>query len=426
MKAEVHGKVDPASTLPGDRMEDTLTDAVFSTLTYLPAEVFAAVLSRVLPASVRPTNLTEPLVQFWPSFPSGTEPDVVVTVAGWMVVFEAKYQSPFSTGEDDADHQLVREWADAWPVAQVQQLRGPIVVAVTADPAQPADIALARESVADLPDFAEDDLDPHDAVRWMSWQQIAAVIELCHPDLAPHEQTLVEDLFDFMERRGVRRMFEPFNPEDYWLINSANRVAAKRVFPAIATFADELLSHLDGQMKWGGGDQGIWNVRGLKRTSPTTWPFSYVMLPFWPVDWPPRSPTQAALVVMFNLREPRLEVGWLQDARTIGAATSHWGPLSGDLAQAFSEFGEDHLVALSAGDYARREQFRRTSDLDAAWLADSLSTLRSILVVRDIPIEDVVSTQAVADMLLEDKAAIDAHPVIFESLTAAGLLTSAA
>lgn len=134
MKAEVHGKVDPASMLPGDRMEDTLTDAVFSTLTYLPAQVFAAVLAPLLPASAHPLALTEPLVQFWPSLPTGTEPDVMVTVDGWMVVFEAKYQSPFSTGSDPADHQLVREWADARPVAHTQQLHGPVVVAVTADP----------------------------------------------------------------------------------------------------------------------------------------------------------------------------------------------------------------------------------------------------------------------------------------------------
>lgn len=425
MKAEVHGKVDPASTLPGDRMEDTLTDAVFSTLTYLPAEVFAAVLSRVLPASVRPTDLTEPLVQFWPSFPSGTEPDVVVTVAGWMVVFEAKYQSPFSKGEEDADHQLVREWADARPVVHAQQLQGPVVVAVTADPAQPADINLARDCLCALPDFAEADLKPDEAVRWMSWQEIASVIESHHPDLASHEQTLVEDLFDFMERRGVRRMFEPFNPEDYWLITSANRVAEKRVLPAIATFAEELLGHLDGQMVWGGADQGIWHFRSLARSAASGWPLSYVMLPFWPVGWPTRTATQAALFAMFNLREPRLEVGWFQSAKYINTARTHWVPIADDLASSFSEFGDDHLVTLCAGDYAHRDQFRRAADNDGPWLADNISKLLSLLVVRDIPIEDVVSSNAVADMLLEDKAAIDAHPVIFQSLADAGLLKPA-
>lgn len=427
MKAEVRGKVDPASTLPGDRMEDTLTDAVFSTLTYLPAEVFAAVLAPLLPASANPVDLTEPLVQFWPSLPTGTEPDVVVTVDGWMVVFEAKYRSPFSTGPEATDHQLVREWADARPVAEAQQLHGPVVVAVTADPAQPPDIAHVRDCIAALPEFADADLAPGEAVRWVSWQQIAAVIESCLPTLAPHSQTLVEDLFDFLERRGVRRMFEPFNPEDYWLINSANRVAAKRVFPAIATFADELLSHLDGHMAWGGADQGIWNYRSLGRTSPSSWPFSYVMLPFWPTDWPPRVGTQAALIAMFNLREPRLEVGWLQSAKTISTARTHWGPLAGQLADAFDAFGPDHLVTLasaSVGDYANRDEFRRADDRDAVWLEANLARYTTILVVRDVPIQDVVSTRAVADMLLDTKAAIDAHPAIFESLAAAGLLVS--
>lgn len=425
MKAEVHGKVDPASTLPGDRMEDTLTDAVFSTLTYLPAEVFAAVLAPLLPASAHPLDLAEPLVQFWPSLPTGTEPDVVVTVDGWMVVFEAKYQSPFSTGSDPSDHQLVREWADARPVAHAQQLHGPVVVAVTADPAQPPDIAQAKDCIAASADFAGVDLDPGEAVRWMSWQHIATVIESHHPGLAPHEQTLVEDLFDLMERRGVRRMFEPFNPEDYWLINSANRVAAKRVFPAIAAFADELLSHLDGHMTWGGADQGIWNYRSLGRTSPSSWPFSYVMLPFWPTDWPKRIGTQAALVAMFNLREPRLEVGWFQSAKTISTAKTHWAPLADRLAEAFSTLGPDHLVTLasaSIGDYANRDEFRQADARDAVWLEANLAKYTTLMAVRDIPVQDVVSSRAVADMLLEDKTAIDTHPAIFESLTAAGLL----
>ncbi len=51
----------------------------------------------------------------------------------------------------------------------------------------------------------------------------------------------------------------------------------------------------------------------------------------------------------------------------------------------------------------------------------NLAKYTTLMAVRDIPVQDVVSSRAVADMLLEDKTAIDTHPAIFESLTAAGL-----
>ncbi len=62
---------------------------------------------------------------------------------------------------------------------------------------------------------------------------------------------------------------------------------------------------------------------------------------------------------------------------------------------------------------------------NAVRLEANLAKYTTLMAVRDLPIQDLVSSRAVADMLLEDKAAIDTHPAIFESLTAAGLLTSA-
>lgn len=39
--------------------------------------------------------------------------------------------------------------------------------------------------------------------------------------------------------------------------------------------------------------------RCLGRTSPSSWPFPCVMLPFWPIDWPKRVGTHAVLIAMF-------------------------------------------------------------------------------------------------------------------------------
>ena len=424
MKAEIHGKFDPRSTLPGDRIEDTLTDAVFSTLSYLPPRILTAVLATAVPLlPLTPDEVGDALIEFWPSFPSGTEPDVVLTVGGWMIVIEAKYTSPFSTGEADIDHQLVGEWRDGLTDAKAKRLQGPVVIAVTDDPAQPADIEIARRAVADLPEFPERDPDHTETIEWISWQNLAKTIEEHVPGLSRQEHRMVEDLFDLMERRGVRRMFEPFNPEDYWMLTSANRVAAKRVFPAIATFNQELLEHLDGRMAWGGSQESIWSYRNYGLTSPTSWPMSYIMLPFWPITWPEREGTQACLYTLFNLNAPRLEVGWFQATRQHGDAKRNWVPFAANLALAINSFGEQHLAVLSTGDnYAMREEARNATDVDADWLAGNFARFSKIRVVRDIPIEDVVSTKVVADMLLEDMATIDSQPAIFESLTAAELL----
>ena len=41
--AEIHGKLSRESTLAAERLEDTLTDAVFGALRYLPRKVLGAV-----------------------------------------------------------------------------------------------------------------------------------------------------------------------------------------------------------------------------------------------------------------------------------------------------------------------------------------------------------------------------------------------
>jgi hypothetical protein len=50
MRAELQGKLNHESTVAADRLEDTLTDAVFSALRYLPRRLtLRGVLLRILP-----------------------------------------------------------------------------------------------------------------------------------------------------------------------------------------------------------------------------------------------------------------------------------------------------------------------------------------------------------------------------------------
>ena len=66
MKAELAGKLSMASPSAQDRLEDTLTDAVFSALRYLPRQVLAEWLGSVLPPSVT-KHITDATVENWVS-----------------------------------------------------------------------------------------------------------------------------------------------------------------------------------------------------------------------------------------------------------------------------------------------------------------------------------------------------------------------
>lgn len=187
MLAEIHGKLSLDRTTPADRLEDTLTDAVLGSLRYLPRHVLGAVLCEAFDTTFSAAQLHEARLRFWPTFPDGTEPDVVVEVGGVMIIVEAKYESPFSQG------QLIREWRHGRRDALARQLSGPWLLAVTAHATEPAELEDARGELANDPAFEDAGLASSSAVRWISWQRIAKRLADEGPRLALHERELVDD-----------------------------------------------------------------------------------------------------------------------------------------------------------------------------------------------------------------------------------------
>jgi hypothetical protein len=105
-RAELHGKL----PRPARESEDVLTSAVFGYLEVAPREVLSLYLRRVLDLPVSESDAEDALFQFWPTYPDGTEPDLVVEVGDYYLLVEAKLGSGFGVSSTDAEqNQLRRE-----------------------------------------------------------------------------------------------------------------------------------------------------------------------------------------------------------------------------------------------------------------------------------------------------------------------------
>jgi hypothetical protein len=245
VRAELAGKLSMSSPSRQDRLEDTLTDGVFSALRYLPREVLARWLTSVLPAAMAPQRIDVAVngarFEFWPTLPGGSEPDVMITVGSLLVIVEAKYHSPFGKGW--GRHQLAVEWEQGRRFATSSGLEGPVVVAITSHLVEPDDINSAR---AQLPIVSLEAIcvDATDAVVWCRWQSVAEAIEASdQAEWGPGDRAVAHYVLELMKRRGVRYMYEGFRTADWWLLAAAADAATERVYPTVAEFAKELTAH---------------------------------------------------------------------------------------------------------------------------------------------------------------------------------------
>ena len=329
MRAEIAGKLPTHSPLGQDQREDTLTDAVFSALRYLPREVLRAWLGEVLPERCIP-GLTDDALdsatfEFWPTLPGGCEPDVVITVGSLLIVIEAKYRSPF--GGDGERPQLVVEWKQALLRAKRARLEGPVVIAVTAHATVPKEIADAVEQIE-----PDGELTAEESVRWCNWQAIAKAIEENQSnEWAPGLDAVVEDVFELMTKRKVRYMYEGFKQSDWWLLGAAADVATERVYPTIVEFAQELEEHgAPLGLVWGGGNTGVAWDSSRSRSIVEKWHRDYVELPVTHMDFGKRIKATNGLFVLFAFKHPAIRVGWwFQPVSGVGmpaqaAAIAEW------------------------------------------------------------------------------------------------------
>jgi hypothetical protein len=401
--AEIHGKLASDSGSEYHRLEDLLTDYVFGTLKYLDRRYLGAVLREVAPAvDWSSTGLEAAAFSFWPQLPGGTEPDVMVAAGNELIIFEAKLHSGFGVGAEKKDNQLIREWRHGRRWATPRRFSNPKVVAVTANYDMPDEVDAAGQ-------FIEREYGVADAVSWVSWQRIAQLIEEEAVDSPPSERMMIEDLLEVMERRGVRRVFTGFNQEDYWVVAAGTRIAADRIYPAIATFAEELYEQcVPLGITRGAREKKIVTNLSASLGNPHLWGVTYINVPLWSEAWPERRRSvNAMLFVQFPLTEPVLRVGYRLSINP--KRKDAWHRYVPDLVRGLAEADGYEVAVMRYPDLGAIAERINTADLTDAWLRNAIDRADTIALQRSLPLDDLVQTAIIRDMLEEDVVLLNSN-----------------
>jgi len=191
-QAELRGKI------PRDlkRSEDLLTSNVFSFLKYADREIFLREFLERLGLRVSSSELEHADFTFWPVFEDGTEPDVVVTVGDYYILFEAKYLSGFGIGESIEQNQIAREITGGSLEAKALK-KVFLFFAITSHAAYPGHEILGTPR------------QNRDQVRWINWQSIACLLlDLINKfDDALPDFDFAHDLYKLLDDKNLRSFF---------------------------------------------------------------------------------------------------------------------------------------------------------------------------------------------------------------------------
>lgn len=194
--AEIHGKLSRGQ----ENKEDILTSNVFSFFKYTPRDIFLFEFIHDLGLSITKKDATQAKFVFWPSYEDHTEPDLVLIIGEYYLLFEAKYLSGFGEEMETIKHQLVREIEGGMRDAKNQgkEFR---LIAITAHYYYHPDLFFG------VPDRFKDKL------IWVNWQRIALLISLIlhrQANLSSEVIQFAEDLYTLLVRKRLRN-FEGVN-----------------------------------------------------------------------------------------------------------------------------------------------------------------------------------------------------------------------
>ncbi len=189
--AELRGKLPPGI----EHMEDVLTSNVFSFLKYSDrSKCLRAYLREELDLEVDEREASDAEFHFWHVYGDGTEPDVIIIVGDYYLLFEAKYLSGFGAGNDARDPQTEREVALGLDEANIlgKTFR---FIPITADFYFRGDkgFILKKELMK--------------YVKWTSWQKFAAFLENLLESGTLTKRNEIEfaaDLHGLLDRKNLR------------------------------------------------------------------------------------------------------------------------------------------------------------------------------------------------------------------------------
>ncbi|HEY3278710.1 MAG TPA: hypothetical protein VGJ94_19005 [Syntrophorhabdaceae bacterium] len=188
--AELKGKL----SLADERKEDILTSNVFSFFKYSTRKVFLKEYLRRLQFSVSDEEAEAAEFEFWPRYEENTEPDLVLLVGKYYLLFEAKYFSNFGQETKTTRGQLIREieggLLDAKNYGKEFKL-----VAITAD-------HYYRHHRFDA---VPKELHQH--LKWTNWQIVSHLLYDALErgwDLRQEDVDFARDLYNLLDRKNLR------------------------------------------------------------------------------------------------------------------------------------------------------------------------------------------------------------------------------
>jgi hypothetical protein len=191
LQVELRGKL-PSST---EGLEDILTSNVFSLFKYSNRQIFLrSYLESMLGLKISAQEARDAAFRFWPCFEDGTEPDLIITVGNYYLVFEAKYFSGFGKGDTNREPQLVREIRGGLQEAEDID-RDFYLIALTADN------TCREEKFKGIP------VSLSAFVKWTNWQSIAALLSETletNTTIARQEREFAADLCALLDKKNLR------------------------------------------------------------------------------------------------------------------------------------------------------------------------------------------------------------------------------
>jgi len=185
--AELRGKF----TEKDKNKEDILTSNVFSFFKYSDRQVYLKPFLEELDFDIQISekNADDAEFEFWPVYDDRTEPDVVIDVGNYYILFESKYKSDFGKETDLHKDQLSRELEGGKREAYNRNKKFKFV-AITADYSEP------KEKFNELKNKCE--------FRWINWHFVTMFLERKMEE-QNRSKLIAEDLYCLLKKKGLRK-----------------------------------------------------------------------------------------------------------------------------------------------------------------------------------------------------------------------------
>jgi len=188
--AELHGKLSKNI----ENKEDILTSNVFSFFKYANRDIFLKKFLYELGIKIPGQKAKEAEFIFWPKFKDGTEPDLVIKVGRYYLLFEAKYFSDFGGKIQFLKEQLKRELEGGKFEAKNLGYEFKLIIIT-------ADYYYKENKFRDISkEFKTEFI-------WINWQKIALIIsDILESNINLNLETrlMAQDFYDLLIRKNLR------------------------------------------------------------------------------------------------------------------------------------------------------------------------------------------------------------------------------